>query len=214
MKHFNDSEAWKPKVVAIRLEIPAITTSTIHTDIDAKAINRVSLPLAVQQPIPPPVLVPLPSPTSPPILATVTAPLLSTVSLDIPQFQPLFLPLLQRLVSTAAADLTKLVVSTPPTTTMIRSPLLSASSASPDNLQFQSPFSSLLRCLVSATHQYTPTVVSLPGSLLTSAGTPFYYFIMLRCLHTVGHLIWFNTLATTRMHEFEPPPDKKNWFRF
>ena len=180
MKRFGDSEAWKPKVVAIRQEIPAITTSTIHTDIDTKAINRVSLPLAVQQPIPPPVLVPLPSPTSPPILATVTAPLLSTVSLDIPQFQPPFLPLLQRLVSTAAADHTKLVVSTPPTTTMMRSPLLSASSASPDNLQFQSPFSSLLRCLVSATHQYTPTVV--PSRISTYIGRHsillFYHAVM------------------------------------
>ncbi|XP_042064093.1 uncharacterized protein LOC121807818 isoform X4 [Salvia splendens] len=84
-------------------EIPPITTSTIHPDIDTKADNRTPLPLVVQQPIHISVLVPLPSPTNLPTPTVVTTPLWFS-SADISLFQHFF-PLLLCTVHAAAAEL-------------------------------------------------------------------------------------------------------------
>ena len=63
----------------------------------------------------------------------------------------------------------------------------------------------------------SPDILQIPAdsdSLFSSTGVPFSYLVMLRFLYIVGNLLWFDALATTRKHEFEPPPDKKNGFRF
>ncbi|XP_042002437.1 CTTNBP2 N-terminal-like protein [Salvia splendens] len=172
----------------------------------------------------------VPSPPRPPTLAKVTAPMLSSsppttakentlhaIQQPLPIQQmctPLTVqqPIPPPVLVPPPSPPSPLTPATPPTLAPVTAPLLSTSG--PYILQFQSPFLSLLRCLVSAAHQSPPMAVSFPGSLFSLTGAPFSYLVMLRFLHIVGNLLWFDALATTRKHEFEPPPDRVIYFEF
>ncbi|XP_042056457.1 max-binding protein MNT-like [Salvia splendens] len=170
-----------------------LRTSPTPSNNTAATLPTVTAPLLPYSP-------PTPTPATPPTLAPMTAPLLSSCTI-MPQFQPSVLPLLQRCDPAAAADHAKLLVSSgPPTTTMVSTPRLSSS----PNIQLQP-----LRDLVlAAAHQSMQSIVSLPDPPYAAVDAPFSHQAMLLFLHIVGHLLWFNALATTQKYEFEPPPDE------